>query len=109
MTCHAEVVRIEDPRAPAYTSYQPKLHKRARGLVMDACDAVFFLAEDLRTVTESGGFNDRTRATAGAGRFLFTEGRPAFAAKNRFAMPEKIALPIDFNFSDFAKYWQPEE
>jgi hypothetical protein len=102
MTCHAVVERVDDPRAPTYTAYAPKLHKRARGLVMDACDAALFLAEDLRVVTDD---RERTRASAGAGRFLFTEGRPAFAAKNRFGMPEKILLPADFNISDLTKYW----
>jgi AAA domain len=29
MTCHTDVVRVDDPRAPSFTSYQPKLHKRA--------------------------------------------------------------------------------
>jgi len=33
------------------------------------------------------------------------EGRPSFAAKNRFAMPEKIAIPMDFNFSELSKFW----
>ena len=58
LVCHAAVERVDDPRAPTYTSYQPRLHKRARALVMDACDAVFFLAEDLRVVTEDGGFGN---------------------------------------------------
>jgi hypothetical protein len=105
LACHTTVERIDDPRAPTYTSYQPRLHKRGRALIMDACDAIFFLAEDLRTVTEDGGFRERTRAAAGAGRFLFTEGRPAFAAKNRFGMPEKIPLPLTFDFSELARYW----
>jgi hypothetical protein len=105
LVCHAAVERVDDPRAPTYTSYMPRLHKRARALVMDACDAVFFLAEDLRVVTEDGGFRERTRAAAPAGRFLFTEGQPAFAAKNRFAMPSKIAIPVDFNFDELARYW----
>jgi hypothetical protein len=105
MTCHCAIERIEDPRAPTYTSYQPRLHKRARGLVMDACDAVFFLAEDLRVVTDDGGFRERTRAATDTRRFLFTEGRPAFAAKNRFAMPEKIAIPLDFDFATIAQCW----
>ena len=91
MICHAGIERIDDPRAPSYTAYAPKLHKRARALVMDACDAVLFLAEDLRVVTDDAGFHERTRASTGSGRFLFTEGRPAFAAKNRFGMPEKIS------------------
>jgi AAA domain len=108
MTCHATVERIDDPRAPTYTSYQPRLHKRARGLVMDACDAVFFLSEDLRVVTDESGFRERTRASSDTRRFLFAEGRPAFAAKNRFGMPEKIPIPLDFHFSNLSQYWQEE-
>ena len=109
LTCHCAIERIDDPRAPTYTSYQPRLHKRARGLVMDCADAVFFLAEDLRVVTDDSGFRERTRAAADTRRFLFTEGRPAFAAKNRFGMPEKIPIPIDFDFSIIAQYWANPE
>jgi hypothetical protein len=99
---HAEIVNVNDPRAPSYSSYQPKLHKRGRGLVMDACDAALFLSEDLRIVTDN---NDRARATASPQRFLFCEGTPAFAAKNRFAMPPKIAISADFPFGELARYW----
>jgi hypothetical protein len=95
-------------RPPSYTAYAPRLHKRARALVMDAADNIFFLANDLRIITESGGFNERTRAAAAPGRFLFTEGKPAFAAKNRYGMPPKIDVPIDFKFSELAKYWDQE-
>jgi hypothetical protein len=102
LTCHAEIVNVNDPRAPSYSSYQPKLHKRGRGLVMDACDAVLFISEDLRILTDN---NDRVRASAGPQRYLFCEGTPSFAAKNRFAMPSKIAVPIDFLFDDLAQYW----
>jgi hypothetical protein len=109
MTCHCAIERIDDPRAPTYTSYQPRLHKRARGLVMDCADAVFFLAEDLRVVTDDSGFRDRTRAATDTRRFIFTEGRPAFAAKNRFGMPEKIPIPLDFDFSTIAQYWANPE
>ena len=114
LTCHAVVERVDDPRVPSYTAYAPKLHRRARGLVMDACDLVGFLAEDLHVITEDGGFRERARPSSDTRRFLFVEGRPAFAAKNRFAMPAKIALPIDFNFADLAQYWanhqeQPHE
>jgi hypothetical protein len=101
MTCHAEIVTINDPRAPSYSSYQPKLHRRGRGLVMDACDAVLFLSEDLRLISE----DNRVRASAGPQRYLFCEGTPAFAAKNRFAMPSKIALPIELSFDALAQYW----
>jgi hypothetical protein len=38
---------------------------------------------------------------------LFTEGKPAYAAKHRFGpmIPAKIAVPIDFKFADLARYW----
>jgi hypothetical protein len=109
LTCHCAIERIDDPRAPTYTAYQPRLHRRARGLVMDCADAVFFLAEDLRVVTDDTGFHERTRAATDSRRFLFTEGRPAFAAKNRFGMPEKVPLPLDFDFSTIARYWANPE
>jgi hypothetical protein len=104
--CHAEIITVNDPRAPSYTSYMPKLHKRARSLLMDGCDIVGFLGDDLRTVTDD---NDRVRASAGPARYLFTEGSPSFSAKNRFAMPSKIAIPQDFDFAHLAQYWAPTE
>ena len=72
---------------------------------MDVCDAVFFLADDLNVVTEGEGFRERVRAAASPHRYLFTEGRPAFAAKNRFGMPAKIPNPPDFDFATIAQYW----
>jgi hypothetical protein len=107
-TCHASIDRVDDPRVPSYTAYSPRLHRRGRALLMDACDCIFFLAEDLRVVTDDGGFRERTRAAARDERFLFTEGRPAYAAKNRYGMPEKIPLPKNFNFSELSQYWAPK-
>jgi hypothetical protein len=106
LVAHATIERIEDPRAPTFTSYAPRLHKRARALVMDACDIVGFLAEDLRVITDDGGFRDRTRAAAADGRFLFVEGKPSFAAKNRFAMPPKLAIPLNVDFGTISNHWQ---
>jgi AAA domain len=101
LLCHADVMRVDDPRVPTYTSYAPRLHRRGRGLILDACDGVFFLAEDLRTVTD----DNRVRASAGPMRHLFTEGTPSYAAKNRWGMPAKIPVPIDFDFGQLARYW----
>jgi AAA domain len=105
MTCHTSIERVDDPRVPTYTSYQPRLHKRARGLVMDACDIVGFLAEDLNVVTDGDGFRERTRARAGNQRYLFVEGCPAFAAKYRYGMPAKIPVPLDFDITELSKFW----
>jgi hypothetical protein len=109
LIAHSTIENVSDPRAPTFTQYLPKLHKRARHLVLDACDVVGFLAEDLRTVTDGEGFRERIRATSGNQRFLFVEGQPAFSAKNRFAMSPKIAIPPDFNIGELINYWNPND
>jgi AAA domain len=109
LVAHSDIARVEDPRAPSFTAYGLRLHRRARALVMDVADIVGFLADDLRVMTESGGFRERTRAAASPARFLFLEGTPAFAAKNRYAMPAKIDIPRDFNVSTFLQHAQPQE
>jgi hypothetical protein len=106
MCCHSMIERIDDPRAPTYTSYQLRLHRRARAVIMDACDAVFFIAEDLRTIAENTGFAERTRGASDNKRYLFTENRPAFAAKNRFGLPAKIPIDLNFSFGELAKFWE---
>jgi hypothetical protein len=107
LIAHSTIERVDDPRAPTFTCYMPKLHKRARHLVLDACDLVGFLAEDLRTVSDDSGFNrERVRATSSRQRFLFVEGCPAFTAKNRYAMEPKIAIPPDFDIGVLTQNWE---
>jgi AAA domain len=110
MVAHSTIERFDDPRAPSYTAYWPKLHKRARHLILDACDVVGFLAEELRVATDDNGFRERTRATSSNQRFLFVEGCPAFVAKNRYGMAPKIPIPADFAIGELTKFWsQPRE
>jgi hypothetical protein len=104
LVAHAAIERVDDPRAPSFTCYMPKLHKRARHLVLDACDIAGFLAEDLRTSTDD---RDRVRATSSNQRCLFVEGCPAFVAKNRYAMPPKVAIPMDFDIGQLTQHWSP--
>jgi hypothetical protein len=100
LIAHSAIETINDPRTPAYTSYQLRLHRRARGLIQDEADGIFFLSQDIVVVTEDSGFaKKRDRADGGAVRHLHTEGRPAFLAKCRFNLPPKIACPKDFDVS----------
>jgi hypothetical protein len=108
LVAHSTIERFDDPRAASYTAYWPKLHKRARHLILDACDVVGFLAEDLRIATDDGGFRERVRATSSSQRFLFVEGCPAYVAKNRYAMPGKIPVGVDFNITELTQFWKGE-
>ena len=93
------------------TSYQLRLHKRARALVEDSADLIGFLATDVTIKSEQGGFGKtRARADGGSTRWLHVEGRPAFVAKNRYAMPDRIMIPQRFDYmSTIGKFFpQPQ-
>jgi hypothetical protein len=109
LLAHSAIETINDPRAASYTSYQLRLHKRARGLVQDAMDVIGFLAPDLNIQTEDAGFGKkRTRADGGSTRWLHCEGRPSFTAKNGYGMPPKIMIPKDFDYDAvLAPYFPP--
>jgi AAA domain len=109
LLAHSAIERIDDPRAASYTSYQLRIHKRARALVQDWADAILFLAPDLNIQTEDGAFGKkRTRADGGSARWLHCEGRPSFVAKNRYGMPAKIMVPLNFDYgATLAPYFPP--
>lgn len=94
---HAKVEKYEDPEAPAYDRYSPRLHKHACGLVCEWADAVLFATRKLRVQAEDAGFN-RKRGVAyplgkeGGDRFLRTIGGPSCVAKNRYSLPEELPL-----------------
>jgi len=99
LIAHSEIITVNDPRVASYTSYQLRLHKRARALVEDSADLIGFLATDVVVKSEQGGFGKtRSRADGGSTRWLHCEGRPAFVAKNRYGMPERIRIPQTFDF-----------
>ena len=109
LLAHSAIETINDPRAASYTSYQLRVHKRARGLVQDWCDAIGFLAPDLHMQTEEVGFGKkRNRADGGSQRWLHFEGRPSFVAKNRYGLPAKMPVPKDFSYGALAPYLPPQ-
>ena len=111
LIAHSEISTVNDPRVTSYTSYQLRLHKRARALVEDSADLIGFLATDVIIKSEQGGFGKtRARADGGSTRWLHVEGRPAFVAKNRYAMPERITIPQRFDYmSTLGKFFpQPQ-
>jgi hypothetical protein len=105
LLAHSAVEIVNDPRAPSYTSYQLRLHKRGRALVQDWADAIGFLGTDLVIQTEDQGFKKRTRADGGLARYLHWEGKPAFTAKNRYGLPAKMLVAKDFDFKQLAPFF----
>jgi hypothetical protein len=109
LLAHSAIETINDPRAASYTSYQLRVHKRARSLVQDWCDAIGFLAPDLHVQSEEIGFGKkRNRADGGSQRWLHFEARPSFVAKNRYGLPAKMPVPKDFSYGALAPYLPPQ-
>ncbi len=100
LIAHSEIKRFESPMTDSYDRYQIKLHKRASDLVQESVDCVMFA--DYKTVIEKeeGGFNKvKTRGISTGQRYLYTEARPSFIAKNRYGLPPE--LPMSWQtFSD---------
>lgn len=93
LIAHSQNVRIEDPSLPAYDSVGLKLHKRAAAIAEEFADVILYCANQVNTVTEDKGFNNkRVRATSNGDRIMHTVGTPAFLAKNRFSLPSPLPL-----------------
>jgi GTPase SAR1 family protein len=108
LLAHSAIETINDPRVASYTSYQPRVHRRARGIIQDNVDAIGFLAPDLHVHSEEVGFGKkRSRADGGSQRWLHFEGRPSFVAKNRYGLPAKMPVPIDFSYGALAPFLPP--
>jgi hypothetical protein len=100
LIAHAKIERFEDPEAPAYDRYTPRLHKHAGAMLTEWCDAVLFATRKFITRSEETSFG-RQRAIAapvgadGGDRILRTVGGPTCVAKNRYGLPAE--LPLSWN------------
>ena len=97
LIAHSKVERFEDPESSPYDRYSPRLHKHAKALVSEWCDAVLFATRKIRTQSEDAGFNrKRTIAHAigkdGGERILRCVGGPSCVAKNRYGIVEELPL-----------------
>lgn len=91
---HCTVTSAPNPDGDNYDRYSSKLFQTKQtnpgGLIRGWCDAVLFANYE---VTTYKGEKDKTaKAVAGGARFLHTQWRPAFDAKNRYNMPPTLPL-----------------
>lgn len=93
LLAHSEVKTFNDPTNESYDRYQIKIQKRAAELAYEWADLVGFANFETVTVSSDQGFGKKSVRGVGTGnRVLYTEERPAFYAKTRYAMPPSIPL-----------------
>ena len=91
---HNQIKRFESPEIEAYDRHELKLHRKAADLILEHSDCCFFANFKLGTVQVKGkGGNMTTKAVSGD-RVIYCVEKPAYLAKNRYALPEM--LPFDW-------------
>jgi hypothetical protein len=86
LLAHSEVKTMNDPTSLPYDRFQMKLYAKAAALFRERVSNLLFLnTETLTKQGEKRGFSDNVR-------YIFTERRPAYDAKNRFGLPERFEL-----------------
>ena len=99
-TAHPVKFKVEPPDTDPYQTYGLGINKHARGIVRDWAWLVGHIQQEVTVTTkvEDKGFGqtkEHARGIATGSRVMYTQPRPAWEAKNRYSMPEKIILPDD--------------
>jgi hypothetical protein len=90
---HTDIKRFDSPESEPYDRYIIKLHSKASALLQEHSDIVLFANYRVSTIKSDVGFNKKvTRALGSGERLLHTAERPAFIAKNRYALPETLPM-----------------
>lgn len=93
LLAHVEIKRFDSPETEPYDRYQPKLQARSSALIREWVDAVLFANYKTVIKKDDVGFNKTVARGFSTGeRLLFTSERPAYQAKNRYALPESLPL-----------------
>ncbi len=100
---HVDIKTFKDPEREPYDRYQLKLHNKTASIIREWVDFNFFANHQVRTVKEGKGFNEQTRALAMGDPMLFTKFSPAFDAKRRVPLPDKIELKWDSFYDEYKK------
>lgn len=105
LIAHSKIERFDDPETAAYNRYDIDLHDKARDYLKREVDAILLLKPDVVIKTEESGFN-RTRAIGSGGRsvWIHATSRPAYAAGNRFGLPEKTLYEPGKGYAEIAGY-----
>lgn len=102
---HSHVVTAPDPVNVEYQRYDIRLHKRALAMFQDEMDMILFLNQDVTVLKDNERDKDsRVRGAGSGSRVIYTSPRPAFVAKNRFGMPDKIAYQVGKGYSAIAQF-----
>jgi hypothetical protein len=102
---HSTIERFDDPTSAPYSRYDVRLHKRAEAIFKDDVDAILFLNQELSVKAEDVGFKKTVRrAEGGDVRWINCAPNPAYTAKNRFGLPDRVLYQKGQGYAQLAPY-----
>lgn len=108
---HSTIETVNDPLTASYSRYDIRLHKRAVAIFQDEVDAILFLNQDVTlkmndpTGKAKSGPGARVRADGGGNRWIHATPRPAFVAKNRYGLPDKLQYERGKGYEQLGGYF----
>jgi len=106
LIAHSKIERFDDPETVGYSRYDIDLHNAARDFLKREVDVVLLLKPDVTIKTEDAGFNkQRARADGGRSVWMHATSRPAYAAGNRYSLPEKLLYERGKGFDALAQHF----
>lgn len=91
---HDQVKRYDSPLTESYDRHQLKMHKQSADILTEWVDCLLFARQQVYIDKTDVGFKKTIRRGVGGERVLHTVESPAYAAGNRYGLPEE--LPLDW-------------
>lgn len=102
---HSTVDRFDDPTTASYSRYEVDLHDRAMAMINRDVDNILLIKQEVTLQKDDQGFGkERKVGQSGSARWIYTDGRPGFQAKNRYGMPEKLLFEAGKGYAALAQY-----
>lgn len=95
LLAHSQIRPFKNPAGEDFDRYELKVHAKAAGLIKEWAEAVLFA--NWETFAKQDARTKRFKGVSTDARFVYTERKAAYDAKNRYSLPEEIPL----GWSDF--------
>lgn len=103
LLAHSWIRKFQNPQGEDFDRYELKLNQKAAGLLKEWPDAVLFANYETFAVKDRA---KRVRGVSTGARVLYTQRTAAYDAKNRYGLPEQLALSWE-EFDRAAKKGEP--
>lgn len=87
---HVHICKVKSPMSEGYDKFSPAINREV-GEVLEAwADAILF--GQFKTVVTTSKTDKRGKAISDGSRIIYAQSRPAFVAKNRYNLSEKLEV-----------------